>query len=134
MAPGFSFWQCAYHTDLRTIRNHPILQPMRCFAALVMLLAFLFNAPGIHARDVMPGHEHVLADMGAVDCADATPAADHQHGMDAHHSCSHIHIADHVRLTQISEPAFWGPTLYRADSVPLPASAEPRQPEEPPRA
>jgi hypothetical protein len=107
---------------------------MRCFAALLLLVAFLFNAPGIHARDVMPGHVHGVADAGTLDCEDASPAPDAPHGMDAHHCCSHIHVADHVRLTHVSEPAFWGPTLYRDDSGPPPASAEPRQPEEPPRA
>jgi len=113
----------------------PTYVAMRFLTTLVLLAAFLLNVPGLHAWDLT----HVHGPTGQVETLVAlTPAHDHAHtgpvGLDCHHECSHIHVADHVRTTRVAEPVTWGLATYPADAPWHHAGAEPALPDEPPRA
>ncbi len=99
---------------------------MRFLTVLLLLAAFLFNAPGIHA-----------ADIGNCDVQTVAAESSHPAGkahVDYHHGCSHMHVADRARSTRVADPVVWEQTRYAMDSALPPASADPTLPDEPPRA
>ncbi len=99
---------------------------MRFLTVLLLLAAFLFNAPGIHAADI--GN----CDVQTVG-AEASPPVGKTH-VDFHHGCSHIHVADRARAAHVAQPVVWEQTRYVMDAALVPASADPSMPDEPPRA
>lgn len=104
---------------------------MRFLATLLLLAAFLMNVPGLHARDLSHSHDQT-GQTQMLAGAESAPAG--KLSMDCHHECSHIHVADRARATRLVEPVVWGLTMYPAEALVLPESADPTLPDEPPRA
>lgn len=99
---------------------------MRLLTVLLLLAAFFFNAPGIHAEDI--GN----CDVQTVDAGNSHPAGNAH--VDYHHGCSHMHVADRSRAARVIEPVVWELTRYTLDATLVPASTDPVLPDEPPRA
>jgi hypothetical protein len=104
---------------------------MRLIATLVMLLAFLFTAPGSgHAADARHAHEEAMGLVHQDDHGGPTG----KNFMDCHHGCSHSHVASPLRLVRAGAPVIWTQADFRLEDAVLPPTADLSPPYKPPRA